>query len=120
MKVAITILVFLLSCTSGNSIRKKSAEICKRVSIPFEAIVDPSQVLEIKGTKFAPARAYNALVHHAIDLVECGKSQSCVIEWTEYERDCAISKSFVDKMLGFSCEIEKPSCKVLVYNSNKD
>lgn len=114
MKKTIFILIFLFGCTSGNSIRTKSAELCRRVSIPFEAIVDPSEVLEYQGDKFAPAKAYNALIHHAIDLVECGKSQSCVIEWTEYERDCAISKSFVDRMLGFSCDIEKPTCRVKV------
>lgn len=115
MKRITLIFIFLLiGCTSGNSIRTKSAELCRRVSIPLEAIVNPEQVLTVRGEKYAPARAYNALIHHAIDLVECGKSQSCVIEWTEYERNCAISRSFVDRMLGFSCDIEKPTCRVEV------
>lgn len=115
MKYAsLIILILILGCTSGNTIRQKSAELCRRVSIPLEAIVNPEEVLTVKNQKYAPARAYNALIHHAIDLVECGKSQSCVIEWTEYERDCAISKTFVDRMLGLSCDIEKPTCRVVV------
>lgn len=112
MKYFLPVILILISCTSGNSIRSKTAEICRSVSIPREAIVDPREVIRSKAENFVPARAYNSLVDHAEKLMVCGRSLSCVIEWTEYERDCEKSKSFIDRSLGLSCDLEKPVCRV--------
>jgi len=113
MKKAIAITLLFFTCKTGNSIRTDASEVCGNLQIPKSAIVLDSEIKKINGFKYVPGNAYNALVDHAIDLSECGKALTCVIEWTEYERDCELEKSFIDRALGFSCETKKPTCRII-------
>jgi hypothetical protein len=108
----ICILLFLISCTNGNQIRKQSEEICKDIQIPKNAIVSEREKLLTSKGIYIPAIRYNAIVLHAKHLRDCGESKTCVIRWTEWERDCEISKSMIDRLAGISCKLEKPNCEV--------
>lgn len=108
----IVMTLFTIACHSGNSVRNDASKVCQNVRIPIEAIANPNEVLRTKTGSFVPANTYNAMVDHAEKLMLCGTALSCVIEHTEYERDCEKSKSFVDRSFGLSCDLEKPTCKV--------
>lgn len=107
-------LVFLIffSCVSGNTIRNKINANCENITLPKEAFVNPATVREIRGDKYMPVEPYNVLGNHAYNLRLCAESLKCGIRWTEWERDCEISKTGLDRLLGGSCKVEKPRCRV--------
>jgi hypothetical protein len=102
----------LISCTSGNAIRDKINANCQDITLPREAFVNPASVQTIGRNKFMPVEPYNVLADHSYKLRLCAESLKCGIEWTEWERDCELTKSPIDRMLGISCKLEKPSCRI--------
>lgn len=114
MKHIIYISLLLISCSQGNIVRQKASQVCRNVRIPVEAIANSNEIVKVRNESYLPARTYNAMVDHAKTLVVCGEALSCVIDWTEWERDCEKSKTLIDKTFGISCKLEKPTCKVEV------
>jgi hypothetical protein len=105
------ILIFLISCTPGNQIRKRVQLRCSDISLPREAILDRSTVKYIPDPHI-PVLYYNHLGRHALHLRECAQALDCLVEWTEWERNCEKSKTMIDEILNRSCKIEKPTCEV--------
>jgi len=134
MNLAKLILVMSLSmiqiaCQSqANLARNNLAVVCsgsfestnRTMQLPPEAKVLESERKKFGSSVFVPASRYNALLRHAKELAECGKGSQCLIEHTEYERDCeaewaeSLESSFIPGFLRFrsSCKIPKPQCEI--------